>query len=313
MSPSSSRAPALPSLIASLAADIRVQWRELCVVACLLTILLSSVTVLRGQLHGLDDARRIDSAAMERDISRLDELEKRYRGGDVALAPDIEKLQGDIALRLRAIAGEAGPPDIEAVARVLLSYALSFLILLTGFVWAMARMVGTHALSWRTVAEKVTQEFLPQTLLLCVLGILTGVWIPLAAVLRVRIYPTQLSADLASIQVWLLFCGYLAIVVLAPRLILAPLIRFREPMPAGDALRGSVAATRGYWEKMLGNLVFVACTVLVVAFAVRNAFLFFLSPFLLPVVASFFWVTGAMLMGGFLVKLGDAILASQGE
>ncbi len=304
-----SRPQALPALLALLAGDIRVHWRELCAVALILTAFLSCVTLLHMRQSFLEESGQFDRIAIERDIDTLEQLATRRQKGETDLAPQIEELEAAIAHRLRAMAGAGGAPAIESILLSLLALVLSACTLLLGFLWSMARMVGTSALRWRTIGAKVMREFFPQTLLLCAIAVLSGIWIPLLAVLRARLYATQLPADIANIQVWLLFTGYLAAVLLLPRLALAPVIRLREPMGTAGAIRSSIAGARGYWEKILGNLLFVSCGLLVVSSAVRNAFLFFVFTPLLPVVESFLWVACVMIMGGFLVKLGEEVIA----
>ncbi len=218
------------------------------------------------------------------DMKRMEELSVRMEAGDEAAVAELEAL----------IAGGVGEMDPEKMGMQMLSSFKRVLpfVGLTGIISFLLSFLA-HAFY---VLVAVEGKEINGTL-----SRVQGVLLPLVGV--------SLWSFLRSFA-WIPLIGIIPAIILGPRFVAAPLIYLTEGKGVMASVSSSYARTRGYWPKIIGNVI-VAAIIMIVVSIVVGIVLGIVLPLMSPVTIILKQVISQVMMAFmavFIVRLSHTVL-----
>lgn len=228
MSPASSGPLLLGQLLSNSLTFVREYWKSILTGAVIFGTAggLVAGTVAGGAAFGMKDV--VNEMGM--DAGKMEELSMRMKNGDETAMAEMEALldknvgaMGDEAKAMMAgkmlavFAPFIGLAAILGILIAVLSHAYFLLLALSPTSDAMATLKKTPAL------------FFP----------LLGLWIWM----------------LLRSFVWIPILGFIPAIILGPRFALSPVIMIKQKKGIMESVRMSYAGTKGYWGKIVGNMI----------------------------------------------------------
>ena len=235
-------------------------WKRLFAAAMILGVIVAVAQGFVGWETEQYEAKLRGKGAIEvqEDLTMLKTLERRQRNGDAAVADEIQTVRARLSAKLSMLAGERRTPLF--LQEVGLSIALSWLITCVVTI-AMCTLAILCSLQpeeeLRIVIGAALRKTWPMIRLFAALLAVSLFWIPLVAIVLTRLRDIPLSEDATIIQSLIVCMGYVVFVLLGPRLTLAPVLLLQEQKSIRGTFAESLQTTRGYWGKLLGNLLVV--------------------------------------------------------
>ncbi len=221
---------------------------------------------------------------MGMDMQKMEELSARMEAGDDTAAQELQAL----------IANSAGTMDPEAAGLQAMSGIKSMLpfVGLAGLVSLLVSFVAHAYFALVAVEGKDVNGTLSRA---------GAVVLPLAGV--------SLWAFIRSF-VWIPFLGWIVAIVIAPRFVASPLIFLAEGKGVMGSVSSSYARTRGYWAKIVGNVIVAALIMFVIAIVIDLVAAIVLSS-VMPAMIVFKQIVSQFMMAFmcvFMVRLSHTIL-----
>ncbi len=218
------------------------------------------------------------------DMQKMEELSARMEAGDEAAVAELETL----------IAGGVGNMKPEQMGMQMMSSFKRVMpfVGLTGLLSLLLSFVA-HAFYVLVAVEgkDVSGTF----------SRAKSVWLPLIGV--------SLWSFLRSFA-WIPLIGIIPAIILGPRFVAAPLIYLTEGKGVMASVSSSYARTRGYWPKIIGNII-VAALIMIVASIVVGIVLGMVLPMMSPVTIVVKQVVSQIMMAFvvvFVVRLSHTVL-----
>ena len=234
--------------------SIAAQWRAVALSVCAVAAVLMLAQGIYAWRVEAYRASLFDQSAVERDAEELTTLLDRQRAGENVTA-QVQAARRRMSERLQTLAGRQTIVGfwMNLGPALLLSWFLAALALIGGLLHGMQEAVSPGRRIKDMLVESA-RAIGPLSLLLVMLFGITLLWIPAGAVLWTHVWPQSLTDSGSTVQTALVFFGYLVAILLLPRLLLAPLLVAGKSMAPLAAIQESFWASRGYWGKMLGNV-----------------------------------------------------------
>ncbi len=206
-------------------------------------------------------ASLFDVQQMEQDSSRLQDLLRRERAGDVSVTSEVQALHNRTVRRMSAIARQGAginsaelPYFLEEVGPFLLvSMALTALVAIAASLWGY--LLASAADDTKTLLGSFRHSLFAFTGAGVLLFLGSFLWIPALALVMVRLLPPSDGMSLALVCV--LFAGYLLTLLFLPRMIVSPFLTL-QGVPPVESIRMSMDVADGQWGKILGSLLAAA-------------------------------------------------------
>lgn len=248
---------------------VRRTWRTLLVGMVAVSILMVLMqTVLGRSLSGAADPVVRQLLGEERYRQVMAEIQVE-RGSPGTLNDLAAKVGDEVATKIAALPAGEEKAALQAVVgkavRDLLPVVLLFVpLLFIVSLWARAFFLTVPLLPEAGQASeavsRATRTFLPLFCVSVVTLFLSGLWLPFLVLLLMLMWPA----------LWPLFALSLVVpVVLGPRFYPAPVLYLRE----GGILRstiGSFRRTKGFWGKMVGNMILASVLVGIILWVVGS-------------------------------------------
>ena len=198
------------------------------------------------------------------DTQRMEELSGRIEAGDEAALDELEDLlQDNFAGMNDDQKMAAGFGMAKAVAP---AAALSTLVsILLGFLaYAYYSLVAVEGKDVRTTLNRAAREMFPLVGVSIWSFIRSFVWIPVLALVLVPF----LGAGALALMPLAIGAAVVLAIVFYPRFIAAPLIFLAERKGVVGSVNDSYLRTRGYWAKIVGNMIVAMIALGIASFVV---------------------------------------------
>ncbi len=227
------------------------------------------------------------------DTERLQELQGRAMRGDEAAMEELARMSEEVSKRFAGMGEEQATELATGMVRAFIRSVMPTL----GWSFLLFAIIGLVASTYFfVIAVEERKDFME------VLSRIPPLLLPLAAV--------WLWAFIRSFA-WIPIAGIVPAIIFGPRFLLSPVILLKEQKGVVESVRLSYERTRGYWGKIVGNIL-VCCILIVLALWATSMLLSFL-PLMTPLIKLLLSQTAqqaAVAFGSiFAVQLSLAILA----
>jgi hypothetical protein len=249
-------APLLP-LLSAVRTGLVHRWKALLCCVLVLSATLFLAQEFRLQRIAAYERGLLNQGAVNGDVTQLNLLLRRQEGGDASVDGEIRRIRERMSLRMAVMTGDRAP--LSRYVRALpISFLLVGLITVLGYLACFAFVsilfIDTH-IPADAAARWAARRLQPLALTVLLAFLCSMLWVP-----AIGIAMEHFSVGVLPFGFALVIAGYAVAIVLGPRLALAPTLLLLEHRDeAVLSLRHGIAASRGYWGKILGNM--LACVI----------------------------------------------------
>lgn len=206
------------------------------------------------------------------DLELLELLQSELQAGNTAVEGEIRDIRDRMSLQLSILSGKRSmwvllqSPYflVDAGPFLFMSALVSVLSLIGTFTVAVQATLAADPL--RRTLQRTLMLILPMAMLLLAMLLQSLLFLPVLFIILARI-GAPLGGDW---QVAGIFLGYFVSVMAGPRLLLSPVLFAEDNAGVRTAMRRSWDVSRGYWGKILGNLLALTAGYAVVHFIVTR-------------------------------------------
>lgn len=248
-SPSTMAGPSrLGVLLSETSAYVQAHWRTLLLGAAVFGVLTGVMTSALGAK--VSNSVRTGMSEIGIDVDRMQELQERMEAGDESALSELEAMMEE----------QFGGENDEAMARRMMVPGIAMMKDLLP-VFGIATLINAvlMLLAYAYYALVAVEGKDPQS----TFNRSTKVLLPLAGV--------SLWSFVRSFA-WIPFLGIIPAIILGPRFIAAPLIYLTEGKGVMTSVSDSYRRTRGYWAKIIGNMIVAALLLLIASIVLGMLF-----------------------------------------